>query len=722
MKPLKIYLADLTHEGSGRLAVDMMPYNIGLIAAYAKKILGDQVRCRLFKYVASLLSALREEPPDILACSNYVWNSHLSHFACETAKQIQPKTLTVFGGTNYPFDAKGQLAFLKMRPAVDHHVFYEGEQAFVHLIQAFREDPDPQRLRERAVDGCQSVSPTTGELVSGRPVPRLRNLEEVPSPYTTGLLDEFFDGKLIPLLETNRGCPFTCNFCNAGDRYFTKVSMFPMEHLEEELTYIARRIGPLGVGTLMLADNNFGMYPRDAEICRILKKLQDEHGWPMRILSTTGKNNKERILSATEILGTSIAINMSVQSMNKTVLTHIKRQNVRLETYREVNEVLLRQGRTQKAEVIVPLPGETYETFLAGLRQLMASRAQLIYSYTLQLLYGTDYKDPDYRRRWGYEGKWRLVPLNFGEYEGRKLFDAEEVAVSSSTLSFEEYLKIRLLALLTEVMYNDYQCLEIVQYLQEQGIAPFDWIQRTLDHLPEAPEAIREVVAHFIRDTREELWDSEEALFAHYRDPENYQKLIRGQAGHNVVFTHKGIMISRHAEAWLSFITEHCLALVLRAQAGRRPAQEIRSEVEALHTFLSAKLRGVLKPEADTRDLFVEMRYDILGWLRQEETPLARNLSGLATHAAKHREAIAAPLRDYRLETPRVYRFYFSPKQLKEREEIQRLYGFDRIGLSRIFARNPSLNTLFRCVESVESAQAGQRLTGQAGLRAAWNN
>ncbi len=698
MKPLVIYLADLTHDGTGRLAVDMMPYNIGLIASCTKKHLGDRVQFKLFKYVPALLKALQETPPDILACSNYVWNSHLSHFACEQAKRISPSTLTVFGGTNYPFDAKSQLEFLKTRPSVDHHIFYEGELAFANLARAAMEDLDPERLRSRPIDGCQSVSPVTGQLVSGSPIPRIRNLDEIPSPYSTGFLDEFFDGKLIPLLETNRGCPFTCNFCNAGESYFTKIGMFSDEHLEKELNYIAKRMGPLGIGTLMLADNNFGMYPRDAQICRILKKLQDEHGWPLRILSTTGKNNKERIIEATEILGTTIAINMSVQSMNRLVLTNIKRQNVSLETYKDVNEALLHQGRTQKAEVIVPLPGETYQTFMQGLKELMATRAQLIYSYTLQLLYGTDYKNPEYRKSWGYEGKWRLVPLNFGEYEGRRIFDAEEVAVQSNTLSFDDYLKIRVFALLTEVMYNDYQCLEIVKYLEEYEISPFDWLQRTLDHLHEAPDAIQQVVASFKRDTQEELWDSEEALFEHYLDPENYRKLLEGEAGHNVVFTHKGIMISQHAETWISFITENCLAIILETGAQQKPVEEIQEEVQALRAFLLAKFRGVLQPEADTSDLFMEMSYDILGWL--QGAPRKR-------------------LGDHRFAVPRVYRFYFSPKQLKEREEALRLYSFDRIGLARIFARNPSLNTLFRCVES---ADAGQRLEGQAGLRAAWNN
>ena len=694
---IRIYLADLTHDGTGKLAVDMMPYNIGLIASYAKKRLGNAVDIRLFKYVRPLLAALREQPPDILGCSNYVWNTHLSEFACEQAKAVSPRTLTVQGGTNYPFEAKSQLEFLRTRPATDAHVFYEGEQAFVNLVEAYLRRPDPGRIREQAIAGCQSISPMTGALVSGEPVSRFKNLGEIPSPYATGVLDEFFDGRLTAMLETNRGCPFTCNFCNAGNSYFSKVNMFPLEHLEAELTYIASRVDRLGANVLMLADNNFGMYARDAEFCRLLKKLQDRHGWPRWILSTTGKNSKDRIIQATEILGTSMSINMSVQSMNHEVLKNIKRENVSLDTYKDVNEALLRQGRTQKAEMIVPLPGETYETFMRGVRELMDTRAQLIYSYTLQLLYGTDYKDPDYRRQWGYEGKWRLVPFNFGEYEERKVFDVEEVAVASKTLSFDDYLKIRIFALLTEIMYNDYQCRELVEYLEEFGLSAFEWVKRTADCLQQAPASIQQVVQSFVRDTKEELWDTEEALFEFYRKPENYQRLLKGEAGHNVVFTHKGLMISRHIADWLPFITTMAIELI-RERAPQADAGQVEREARALQQFLATKLEGVLRQDGHLHDVIVEMDYDIPRWLGDES---------------------GQPLGAFHVEAPVSYRFYFTPQQLKDREDSLRVYGFDRLGLARIFARNPSLNTLYRKVEA-----AGREVStgSRSEWRPPWNN
>ena len=39
------------------------------------------------------------------------------------------------------------------------------------------------------------------------------DLTLIPSPYLSGRLDQFLDGKLMPVIQTNRGCPFSCTFC-----------------------------------------------------------------------------------------------------------------------------------------------------------------------------------------------------------------------------------------------------------------------------------------------------------------------------------------------------------------------------------------------------------------------------------------------------------------------------------------------------------------------------
>jgi radical SAM superfamily enzyme YgiQ (UPF0313 family) len=683
-KPLIIYLADPTHDGSGRISTEIMPYNIGLIAAYAKKILGDAVEIKLFKYVQPLIDSIKDRPPDIFGSSHYMWNSRLSEFLCKVAKRENKKVLTVQGGTNYPFDEAGQLELLSQRPNVDFHTVYEGEQAFVNLVLAFQECSEVSELRELPIPGVQSVSPTTGYLISGPPVPRMKTLDEVPSPYLMGLMDDFFDGVLVPLLETNRGCPFSCNFCNAGATYFNNVNKYSIDYLKAEWSYIAPRAAEAGTTTCILADNNFGMYSRDADLCVHFKELQDEFGWPQRIMATTGKNNRETIIKTTEILGTALSMNMSAQSMDSQVLKNIKRENISLKVSKEINESLLKQGRIQKGELISCLPGESYQSFMNGLKEMIETGTQQIYNFQLELLYGTPYKDPEYRKEWGYKGLYRLVSYNFGEYDNTRIFDIEEVAVTTNTFSFDDYLKIRLVCLFTESMYNEYQYYEIVKYLREHGISPFDWLVKTLDNIERAPKGIREVIDSFLEDTQNELFETEEELIDLYSQEDNYQKLARGELGHNVVFTHKGLLISQHLNEWITFISEMCLETIFETLSGEINTTKIHHEMDQIQQYVIAKWRGVLNSTVNTDEVILMLDYDMLSWLNDESS---RKLS------------------DFKKTEPLSFRFFFKNTQKKRREEDMRRYGYDKVGLARLYSRGIQYD-LFRHVELNEGHPA----------------
>lgn len=687
--PIRIYLADLSHEGI-RLATESFPYNIGLVASYAKKHLGNAVEFRLFKYVEALCNAVLENPPQILGCSNYVWNSNLSEWALGFAKRVNPEIITVQGGTNYPFHSEGQREFLRSRPSTDFYVYYEGEVAFLNLLQRFLDARNLKRMKEGPISGCQFLSLEGGALVSGQPVERLKRLDDIPSPYVTGLLDEFFDGKLTPMMETTRGCPFKCNFCNAGDDYFDKVNMFSLDYVIEEIMYIAPRIASVGVAKLIIADNNFGMYRRDAEICQALQRVKELYKWPMGIGVTTGKNNKDRIIKATEILGRSLLVNMSVQSMDETVLRNIKRDNIRIETYTQVNDILAKQGRSQNAEIIFPLPGETRESFMRGIETLMEAGADKITSYTLQMLHGTDYKDPEYRRRYGYQGKWRVIPYDFGEYRHERIFDVEEVAVQSKDVSFEDYLSVRSFAFITEAAYNDSIFREIVCYLRSHNVSPYVWLRAIWDLRNEFPLPIQTVFDSFIEETKRELWNSEEELIEFHSHPDNYARLVRGEIGGNVIYKHKSMLIAHHSQTWVDFITKVASNVIFQIPGVERT--RVALELAEIQRYVGCKLSGVMRGPEEMEPVTAAFRYDILSWSM---------------------DAGGGDLANFALRESIEYIFYFDEQQRIELTNDFRLYGTSEIGLAKILARVPSHRRLIRNVrlaETFESSGSVQRM------------
>ena len=121
--------------------------------------------------------------------------------------------------------------------------------------------------------------------------------------------------------------------------------MFSIERIRAEIEYIAPRMKNLGITGLHIADTNFGMYPRDRDICLSLKEASDTHGWPKQVIATTGKNNKERVIEITGIMGNTFNVNMSVQSMDQNVLANINRANIKIEDYVGINKHLQQLGR-----------------------------------------------------------------------------------------------------------------------------------------------------------------------------------------------------------------------------------------------------------------------------------------------------------------------------------------------------------------------------------------
>ena len=241
VEPLKIYLGDLTYNTIS-LSTEVFPLNIGYIASYCKKQFGNKVDITLFKYIDDLEKSLSDSPPDILGLSNYCWCQNVSQEMFKLFTEKNPNGLRVWGGPNFPQDIPSQEKFMKSFPEVDVYVPIDGETGFSNVVSFVLESNSKKevkkKLNEKPIDGCITRD-TNGNLQYSNPVIRINELDEVPSPYLTGILDKFFDGKLSPMIQTNRGCPFTCTFCTDGSEFVKKVNNFSLERVKFKSRWLA---------------------------------------------------------------------------------------------------------------------------------------------------------------------------------------------------------------------------------------------------------------------------------------------------------------------------------------------------------------------------------------------------------------------------------------------------------------------------------------------------
>ena len=679
-KPLQIFMCDLTHN-TIVLVSDTIPINIGFISAYTQKCYGDTVDLSFFKFPETVIDAIKSSPPDVIALSNYSWNSNLSEHIAGIAKQYNPDVVTVQGGTNFPHESELQLDFLMTRPNTDIFVELEAEVAFAELVGRVLSCRDgAASLFDSAIPGCVFIEP--GSRISRDPIfvkgelpARLKQLDDIPSPYLNGMMDVFFDGRLTPFIETNRGCPFKCSFCHTGNEYFTKINMFSIDRIIEEIRYIAPKAASLGIANLHLADTNFGMYPRDRQICETLYEAHTKYGWPRQIMATTGKNNKERVIDITKIMGNIFSVNMSVQSMDEQVLSNINRDNIKLDDYMAVNQHLNEAGRSTKGELIVGLPGETKESFVRGVQNVIDAGVSSVTVYSLMMLHGTPFKTPEYRKEYGMEGKFRLVPLNFGEYDGTRIFDIEETGIKTKDMSFEDYLWLRGLSLVVEVINNSRPFAGLFKYAQFWGIKPSQLIKEVYYSLDTASKTVHEVVQGFMGETSGELWDSEEELVAYYRQDENYSKLFSGEVGGNLIYKYKAMSLSSGAEGWVEHVGMVVRKIVLELIQDEKSLGNVEKEIELLIAYEKNRLAGVLDAQAELSPLEMTSDYHVAAWIKSKN-----NL----------------PLSDFALKSPITYVFEYTDAQVADRKDYFKRYGTHINALSKIVTRVSNVESLFR--------------------------
>lgn len=533
---MKIYLADLGHNQL-TISSDVYPLGVANLTTYvqAYAALKESLRITLFREPQELKAALDEAPPDALGLSSYAWNHELSLSFARYAKARSARTLTLMGGPNFPLTSEEQERFLREMPEIDIAVrgaTYESERAFLNLIRRFVEAPVClDELQAEPIPGNLWIDRRTGEFVQGDEVERIRDLDEIPSPYLAGLMDPFLATGYFPILQIARGCPFSCSFCDSSVASNSRVFRHSVENVKADLLYIAERVRP--EITLCFADDNFGMYAADEEIADYLGYLQERFNWPRYIRTTTGKNKSERIIRVMRKVRGAMPMTAAVQSLNPVVLKNIERSNISLETYAEIQQEVQAQGMQSYGELILSLPGETRPSFMQAVRDLLEAGVKRVSAHQLMLLPGAPLSSPESRARFGFETRFRVVARNIGDYHGEPIVEVEEMVVATPTFSFEDYLEARVFHLLLTIFYYEGNFEEAFAFARHRGVRPFDLIVRLQGMLPQAPANFQKLIADFVRESQEELFETKDACLDWAR--QRFDSLVDGSLGGNLL-------------------------------------------------------------------------------------------------------------------------------------------------------------------------------------------
>ena len=338
-----------------------LPYSAGVIWSYAITDPWIKENFELTEWiwkrdeVVPIVQRLAQN--DIIAFSTYVWNHNYNYELARLVKELNPGILTVFGG---PEPAITDADLFRKNPFMDIVITFEGEITFKELLLSYKSrkfDHIPGLLLNK-----------DGEAVDTGSAKRIDSLMEIPSPYLAGVFDQLIiDNPGITwqgTLETSRGCPFACTFCDWGSLTYNKVKKFELERVYEELEWMAKR----NFDFISLTDANFGMFAeRDSLIADKIIECQEKYGSPRTFSVAWAKNQKKEVVDIVKKLldarGFNQGLTLSVQSLDLDVLENIRRKNMEMSKLEEVFELCEQRNIPTYTELILGLPGETLNTW-----------------------------------------------------------------------------------------------------------------------------------------------------------------------------------------------------------------------------------------------------------------------------------------------------------------------------------------------------------------------
>jgi len=409
-----------------------IPYSIGMLWAYAKTIkeVKDNYTNKGFIFIREdpdkIVSSL--DNPDVAAFSAYLWNWEISIKIAEKIKNKFPNCLVIFGGHQVPDDTTG---FFDKYPFIDILIHGEGEITFTDILK--------EHLKKNDFNNIGSI--TTKDYATKRK--SLTDINDLPSPYLTGVFDEILKlpYNFQPIWETNRGCPYSCLYCDWGGESCQRLVKFSDERIYKEIEWFAEK----KISFIFSADSNFGILPRDVDIAKKLSETKIKTGYPKKFRTSYAKNSNETVFQIAKILNDQDldkGISLSVQSMDKRTLGIINRLNL------EINSLSILVKKYQEAnistftELILGLPGETYQSFKKGVGKLLdAGFHDSLVMYLCTLLPNARMNDPVIKNK--YKIKSIKLPIFLGHsIPGLDpIQEYEEIIISTKHLSVDDWKK-----------------------------------------------------------------------------------------------------------------------------------------------------------------------------------------------------------------------------------------------------------------------------------------
>lgn len=448
---IKIGLVQINNSFSNQ---DYLPYSIGLLQGFIQKNLSNkdcfEFFLPIYKRIPVNEAVNRLIGANIILFSVYVWNFRISLEIARQVKANNKGAVIVVGGPQIPYRQAEE--FLRLNPFIDIACHGEGELIIQSIVEHY-----PMRNWEESPS--VSYINEAGKYVETMARGRISDLNMIPSPYNEGIFDLLVEANRntgwIALWETNRGCPFTCAYCDWGSSAKNKIYPYDIERLCKEIDWFSKN----KIEFVFCCDANFGILKRDHDVVRYFIKNKQKYGYPKALSVQSTKNYTEhayKIYKEMSDAGLSKGVSLSLQSLNEDTLKATKRKNININAFKEIQQRLTADKVETFTDIILGLPNETYDSFANGVSTVIENgQHNRIQFNNLSILPNTDMNDPEYQREFGFEIVETKIINIHGCLTEDEISEYQQLVVGTNTMPKDDWIKARVFGWMTALLHFD---------------------------------------------------------------------------------------------------------------------------------------------------------------------------------------------------------------------------------------------------------------------------
>jgi radical SAM superfamily enzyme YgiQ (UPF0313 family) len=453
--------------------------------------------------------------PDIFAMSLYVWNYKLSHRVAEWVKINFPKCLIISGGPHQYF--KHDINWFKKHWYIDASLPGDcyGEISIKEILDNYT---DGQVDWDQVTDIRYPLSKNKSVAASRKTMTKIEkkyyDYDYAPYAEQTDSLKNFVEklsefsprAATMALLETTRGCPYGCTYCDWGGGINTTVIKRSLENVKRDIDVLKTFYVQLYIG-----DANFGIF-EERDIA-IIRHLVDRPFWSrqrFKIMYGGFAKTENRLATIKKIIELDVKaglsyqkeIKISMQTLDAQVLKNIDRKNISLDKQLAVLAPIAKNNKLPMyVELILGLPGMTLEKFYNEL-DILGSQKLSVQFYEWILLPESPAYANAYREKFGI----KTVVKHNGWILRESSSDAT-IVVGADSFTTDDYLQMLLSASLYTLLVQGGLFSHCVEKISNKKIGIGQLIKCILEEF--YMKELHQQASHLKKDWQAILQDSE---------------------------------------------------------------------------------------------------------------------------------------------------------------------------------------------------------------------